>query len=100
MENDKTMDERTFWPVPGEGLEPLALADPGGDHDEGDYAFIWPGKAAARAGIRAPARGVLRALPEHSLRFEDAPHSVIEGDNLVVLRSLRATRTGVTTGAG
>ena len=88
------MDERTFWPAPGEGLEPLALADPSSDPDGGHYAFTWPGKAAARAEIRAPARGVLRALPEHSLGFEGAPHSVIEGDNLAVLRRLRGAYRG------
>ncbi|QJX02774.1 hypothetical protein HML84_16445 [Alcanivorax sp. IO_7] len=63
---------------PRGGNEPPALADPGVDDDE-DYAFTWPGKAAARAEARAPARGVLRALPAHSLGFDDAPHAVIEG---------------------
>ena len=93
MENDNPMDEHRFWPAPGEGNEPPALADPGVDDDE-DYAFTWPGKAAARAEARAPARGVLRALPAHSLGFDDAPHAVIEGDNLAVLRRLRGAYGG------
>lgn len=52
----------------------------------------WPGDAEARAEAAAPASGALAATGQ--LGAGPAPHRFIEGDNLAVLRCLRAELAG------
>jgi adenine-specific DNA-methyltransferase len=54
----------------------------------------WPGKAACRRAIESPPRGALRPMRRESVGGDATENLVIEGDNLEVLRHLRATHGG------
>lgn len=54
------------------------------------YGLSWPGKARAADQAGEPATGSLAPREDKSLDFQGARHGLIEGDNLAVLRHLRA----------
>ncbi len=57
--------------------------------ENGGVGLDWPGKK--EAGIQAvqPETGLLREVPDRSIRPDHAPHLFFEGDNLRILRLLK-----------
>ena len=58
------------------------------------FGFEWPGKKEALRLLRMAATGALRPLRDKSLNFDTAPHVVITGDNLEVMKLLQKAYFG------
>jgi adenine-specific DNA-methyltransferase len=58
------------------------------------YGLSWPGKAASLESVDAPSSASVRARRDLSLAFDAARHAIVEGDNLDVLKLLRAPCAG------
>lgn len=56
------------------------------------YGLTWPGKAAAFGLAELPTASALRSRPEHDFDADVATHAIVEGENLDVLKLLRAAR--------
>src|SRR5687768_7191736 len=50
------------------------------------YRLEWAGKAQATRVAQTPGVGTLRPDRDNAVAFDTAPHTVIEGDNLEVLK--------------
>lgn len=72
------------------GSVAVPLRDPGAE----PYGLNWPGKAAMKRSLAAPASGVLRADRRASRGFERGGNLIIEGDNLPVLKRLAGAYDG------
>ena len=71
-----------------------AAAAPEGDPSPDRYAFTWAGKRQAVRTLHEPAVGALVPQPEQSRCFDDTEHSVVEGENLEVLKLLQPSYAG------
>lgn len=58
------------------------------------FGLEWPGKTDALHLLRMAGHGALLPLREKSLAFDDAPHVVITGDNLEVMKLLQKAYFG------
>ncbi len=58
------------------------------------YGLVWPGKADARRLVSGPPEGALHPRRASSLGFEAARHTVVQGENLAVLRLLQPAYHG------
>jgi len=58
------------------------------------YGLTWPGKAAALRLAELPTASTLRARTDHAVAEQTATHAVVEGENLDVLKLLRASCPG------
>ena len=78
----------------GDRVDLAALAGLLGDHiieGDGPYALTWHGKDQARKAAELAATGTLSSDPEQSVDWERTANTLIEGDNLEVLRLLQET---------
>ncbi|MCB9730227.1 MAG: site-specific DNA-methyltransferase [Deltaproteobacteria bacterium] len=72
-----------------------ALGLPGDPSARGErYGFTWAGRAEAFATLRQPPQGALLPVPQQSLAFDTARNVIVEGENLEVLRLMRAAYAG------
>src|SRR4051812_46329048 len=55
------------------------------------FGLSWPGKRAAAGDAESPAAGKLRPMRAASVAWPQTENLVVEGDNLAVLKLLRAT---------
>lgn len=62
--------------------------------DDGKYGLNWFGKKKARQFALTPSFGTLRPCPEDSIDWDATQNSIIEGDNLEVLKLLQKSLNG------
>jgi len=58
------------------------------------YGMTWPGKADCFKTIQAPSTGTLLPAPDESVDFDTTENTIIEGDNLNVLKLLQKAYLG------